>query len=252
MTKETINSIVNNEEFDECIKDAVPLRVKIVQDLTPQMKEIKKDYENLMVEFDYKGVSSIMAKLKLDKKDETAKLDYKMWKKSIMNLFNATLKCIQSIKDDKISIGLLYKAGKMLNYIDRSDIVSKALHIDEDYQGISFKAFEDTNPNFSSDDAKNRMKFIFKDADEVQSEIVENMDTIKVDIYDRLPSDVKYDKKLNKSGIKSGNFNQIVRNKAMGILKDKDKYTKYIETQISNSNSNIDREAIVLGTTEKM
>ena len=44
MTKEALDSIINNSEFSKCINEAAPYRVKIMQDLTPQMKEVQNDF----------------------------------------------------------------------------------------------------------------------------------------------------------------------------------------------------------------
>jgi hypothetical protein len=38
----------------------------------------------------------------------------------------------------------------------------------------------------------------------------------------------------------------------MGLIKDKEKYTKYISNQIDNTNIVIGREEIVLGKTKQM
>lgn len=62
-------------------------------------------------------------KLKLDKKDTLAQAEMKEWKKNVMNLFRATLKAIHPNEGKSPSIGQIYVAGKLLNYIGRNDIV---------------------------------------------------------------------------------------------------------------------------------
>ena len=95
MTDELLETILNNSEFTDCINDAAPTQVKILQDYKPQMKELQARYLELMEEADYHGVSEIKQKLRLDKKDETAKIDYNSWKKKVMNEFKATLKALE-------------------------------------------------------------------------------------------------------------------------------------------------------------
>ena len=87
MTKETLEAIINNSEFNDCIKGAAPHRVKIIQDLVPQMKEVQDDFLQTMISANWNGVKSIVDKLKLDKKDESAKEEYASWKKKTMNIF---------------------------------------------------------------------------------------------------------------------------------------------------------------------
>ena len=62
---------------------------------------------------------------------------------------------------------------------------------------------------------------------------------------------VRYDKDLNKHGLKANDFCALVRHKAMGMIKDKESYTKYISNQVDNTNNNIDREEIIRGKTKQ-
>lgn len=252
MTKEMLDKIVDDKEFSDCIADAVPLRVKVINDLQPEMKEIKEEYETAMMQADWLGVSNIMQKLKLDKKDENAKLELKEWKKKIGRTFKAALKCLIGFDEDKTYIGALYNAGKILTYIGRDDVVQKTVKSDDDYDGIKFKGLDQLNPAFAPDDVREKMKQLFKDAVDVQKRIDDCAAKIKVDIYERLPAAVRYDKDQNPSGLKSGNFGSLVKTKTVGVLKDKEKYTKYIEAQIKNSGDNRDREEIMTAKMERL
>lgn len=251
MNKETLDAIVNNSEFSECINEAAPHRVKIIQDLTPQMKEVQDAYVQLLIDANYRNVKDILDKLKLDKKDETAKEDYAKWRKSAMNLFRATLKTIHPNENQIPSISLLYRAGSLLAYIEREDLILGNENYDKD-NPLKFKKFDEMNPYFKNNDAKEKMKQIFADADEIQGEICQNADMIKKDIYEKLPVNVRFDKEMNKKGLKPGHFQTLVKHKAMGMIKDKDKYTKYINAQVDNSNNNIDREEVMLSKTKQM
>ena len=250
MTTEILNRIINDSEFTDCIADAAPYRVKIIQDIAPRMKELQKEYYDLMVDVDYDDVSHILAKLKLDKKDENAKLDLATWRKKIMDIFRATLKSIHPNENQVPSIGMIYKAGKMLNFIGRNDIVESVL--EDKNITINFKPLEEINQKFSNPDVKTKLTYIFQQADECQGEMCKNADMIKKDIYDRLPTSVMYNKDTNKKGLKPTHFGTLVRHKAMSIIKDADKYTKYISSQIDGTNANIDREEVILGKTKQM
>lgn len=251
MTQEMLDAVLSNPEFTDCINEAAPYRVKIMKDITPQMKEVQDAYIQLMVEADWHGVKQILDKLKLDKKDEDAKDQYAQWKKRTMGLFRATLKTIHPNENQVPSIGMLYVAGSMLEYIGKGDLITGNENVDKDAP-LKFKKLEDLNPYFKDPDVKARMVQLFQDADEVQGEMCTNADMIKKDIYQKLPVSVRYDKDLNKKGLKEGHFSALVKHRAMGMVKDKETYTKYISNQVDNTNNNIDREEVILGKTKQM
>ena len=251
MTREALESILNNPEFSDCINEAAPYRVKIINDLSPQMKEVQDEFLQTMIASGHNGIKPIMDKLKLDKKDPEAKDAYAAWKKKVMGLFRATLKTIHPNENQVPGIGTLYAAGSMLNYIGKDDLITGNENYDKD-NPLKFKKLEDINPFFDDDNIRAKMQQIFADADEVQGEICENADAIKKDVYEKLPASVKYDKDINKKGLKESHFQALVKHKAMGIIKDKDKYTKYIENQVENTSNNIDREEVILGKTQQM
>ena len=250
MTKEALDSIINNSEFSECINEAAPYRVKIIQDIGPQMKEVQDDFLQTMIAANWNNVKPIMDKLKLDKKDESAKEEYALWKKKTMNLFRATLKTIHPNENQVPSISMLYVAGSMLEYIGRSDLITSNENYDAN-NPLKFKKLEAINPFFDDDNVKAKMQQIFADADDVQGQMCEAADMIKKDIYEKLPISVRYDKDMNKKGLKEGHFGALVKHKAMGIIKDKETFTKYISNQVENVNTNIDREEIVLEKTKQ-
>ena len=251
MTKEALDSIINNSEFTECINEAAPYRVKIIKDIGPQMKEVQENFLQTMISANYKGVSNIMERLKNDKKDEEAKEEYARWKKSTMNLFRATLKTIHPNENQVPSIGTLYVAGSLLTYIGKEDLITGNENYDKD-NPLKFRKFEEMNPFFADENVKGKMQQIFMDADEIQGEMCENADKIKKDIFQKLPVTVIFDKDLNKKGLKEGHLQALVKHKAMGMIKDKNTYTKYISNQVENTNNNIDREEVILGKTEQM
>ena len=251
MTKEALESILNNPEFNECINGAAPHRVKIIQDITPQMREVQDDFLQTMIAADWLGIKATMEKLKKDKKDEVAREDYAKWKKKVMNLFRATLKTIHPNENQVPSIGMLYVAGSMLTYIGKDDLITGNENYDSN-NPLKFKTLESMNKFFDDDNVRAKMKQIFLDADDVQTQMCENADAIKKDWFQKLPVTIRFDKDLNKKGLKESHFSALVRHKAMGLIKDKDKYTKYITAQIDNSDNNIDREEVIRGKTEQM
>lgn len=251
MTQEMLNAVLSNSEFTDCINEAAPYRVKIIKDIGPQMKEVQDEYLNIMIEANFNNVKEILDKLKLDKKDEDAKDRYAQWKKKTMNLFRATLKTIHPNENQVPGIGMLYVAGSLLSYIGKEDLITGNENYDKG-SPLKFRKFEEANEYFKDANAKARMVQIFQDADEIQGEMCENADMIKHDIYEKLPISVRYDKDMNKHGLKPSHFCALVKHKAIGMLKDKETFTKYLNNQVDNSNNNIDREEIVLGKTKQM
>lgn len=251
MTQEALESIINNPDFNECINEAAPYRVKIIQDIGPQMKEVQEDFLQVMVSANWGNVKPILEKLKEDKKDAEAKDDYARWKKKVMKVFRSTLKTIHPNENQVPGIGMLYVAGPMLTYIGKEDLITGNENYDKDCP-LKFKKLEDINSFFADDNVRGKMQQIFMDADEIQGEMCEAADAIKISIFQKLPASVRYDKDVNKKGLKEGHFQALVRHKAMGVIKDKDKYTKYISGQVENSNNNIDREEVILGKTQAL
>lgn len=252
MTEELLETIINNSEFTACIEDAAPTQVRIIQDYKPQMKELQARYLEMMEEADYHGVQEIKQKLRLDKKDETAKIDYNSWKKKVMNEFKATMKALEigSSADKVASVSTIYVAGRMLKYIGREEIINNALG--DNSTTVSFKKLEDMSDYFKKEDTKTMLKDIFEQVEQCQQKIVQAQNSIKFDAYEKLPTELQFDPKTNKSGLKANNFCALVRHKAMGMIKDADGYTKYISQQVDNTNANIDREEIMLGKTRQM
>lgn len=252
MTEELLENILNNSEFTECINEAAPVQVKIIQDYKPQMKELQGRYLEIMEEADYHGIKDIRQKLKLDKKDECARIDFNSWKKRCLNEFKATLKALEigSNADKVASVSVVYAAGRMLKYIGRDEIVNNALQ--DRSTSVNFTDLENLSDHFKKDDVKILVAEIFNQAEECQKNIVNAQNEIKMDIYERLPTELIFDSKSNKSGLKSSNFAALVRHKAMGIIKDPIGYTKYISQQVDSTNANIDREEIILGKTRQM
>ena len=252
MTEELLETIINNSEFTACIEDAAPTQVRIIQDYKPQMKELQARYLEMMEEADYHGVQEIKQKLRLDKKDETAKIDYNSWKKKVMNEFKATMKALEigSSADKVASVSTIYVAGRMLKYIGREEIINNALG--DNSTTVLFKKLEDMSDYFKKEDTKTVLKDIFEQVEQCQQKIVQAQNSIKFDAYEKLPTELQFDPKTNKSGLKANNFCALVRHKAMGMIKDADGYTKYISQQVDNTNANIDREEIMLGKTRQM
>lgn len=250
MNAELLSNIVGNAKFGECINEAAPYRVKIIQDLQPQMKELQERYIELLEKANYRGISNTLKKLRLDKKDPDAKSEYKNWKRRCLVEFKLVLKTLDHEFDAVPSVSTVYATGSILKYIDKQALIDQALS--DRSVIVTIPTLETLNAKFVDNDLKIQIKEIFNQALECQNKIQEAQDAISVEIYEKLPSELIFDSKTNKSGLKTSNFNALVRHKAVGILKSAYQYTKYLSQQVNNTNANIDREEIMLGKTRQL
>jgi len=120
-----------------------------------------------MKESNYKNVDAILNKLKLDKRDETAKEDFRVWKKEVMSFYKDTVSVLHPNENQVPSIGKIYSAGSFLVYIGRDDLITGNENYNKDIP-LNFKRLEDINPFFDDDNVRARMKQIFIDADDLK------------------------------------------------------------------------------------
>ena len=83
------------------------------------------------------------------------------------------------------------------------------------------------------------MTDIFDQADEVQGQICQASDEIKIRIFGELPEHVRFDSKENKNGIKKGAFQKIVKAKAVKLEQTNEKAAKFKEYQVKGAEAQI-------------
>jgi len=77
MTKELLEQLSTNQSLTEGIKDGVPFRLKIMTDLSDQMKEVQDAYIQVLIECNYEGIADLYAKQKNDPKNDAIKDEIK-------------------------------------------------------------------------------------------------------------------------------------------------------------------------------
>lgn len=239
-----ISDLVNDAEFTECINKAMPYRIKIIKEISPEMKGIQKAFIELM-----ETTITVNGKTGADAIDS---IDYNEWRKGMMKLFRTTLKVIHPNENQTPGIGMLYVAGSLLTYIKREDLIFDNPNFSVKDSLLTFRKFEDIYPILNNDDARRRMIAIFNEADIIQGEMCEASDMIKKTFYEQLPPLVKYEKDGNRHGIKPAQFALLVKHAAMKALKSADKYKDYIMNHVDNSNCNIIREELMLEKSKQM
>lgn len=240
-----ISTIINNKEFDERISEASEYQIKIIDELKPQLKELKYRFIQQLIEIDFNSIKSVyeIIKKKKNKADREIKLKYKNFIKKVNKIFRACISVLINEELDKPqSINSIYVAGEMLRTIGHNHIVAR-------YSNFDFYKIQE----IENDKKANEMiSYIIDEAVKTELEIRKNTEMIKIDIFCNLPDEVRYDKEDNPNGIKSNNFQKLVRHKAIGCISDTKKFTKYISNQIDKDNQNLNRGEIVLEKTKCM
>lgn len=242
---DNLSTIINNKEFDERISEASEYQIKIIDELKPQLKELKERFIQQLIEIDFNSIKSIyeIVKKKKNKADGEVKQKYNDFLKKSNKIFKA---CINVLINEELakpqSINNIYVAGEMLRAIGYNYIVAR-------YSNFDFKKIQEIENDKKANDL---ISYIISEAVKTELEIRKNTEMIKIDIFGNLPDEVRYDKDDNPNGIKGNNFQKLVRHKAIGCISDTKKFTKYISNQIDKDNQNLNRGEIVLEKTKCM
>lgn len=248
MNKETIAQLATNESLAGAIKDGVPHRVKIMTDLSDQMKEVKDAYIQLLAECNDDGIDDIFKKAN---KDDADKERIKDWKKKVNKQFGLVKHVVHPNPGQDVIGGIVDKIvtlAQILKYIDNDELETRLAQA-----GITLnvKTLEEINSKFDDDGVRDRMKQIWSDADEIQGDICVNADAIKLDCYESVDESVRFSKQ-NRGGLKKGDFCKLVKNKAIGQIKSSEVFTKYMEKERNNNQHEIDKNQLMLESNRQM
>lgn len=248
--EEEIQSLVSKPGLAEAIADGAPHRAKIMTDIGPRMRDVKGRFLELFERADWRNGQTIAKKAREDKKDAQAQADFKEWKKKASAVFRAALKTVHPNENQTPSISMLYLGGPVLEAIGRRDLVEHNPNYDHE-QPLRIFPLEKSTPFFASEAARGELTAIMLEADAVQGEMCAENDAIKYGAFELLPAELKYSKD-NKKGLREGDFQKLVRMKAMRDVKDSKTFEKYVSYQIAASEDSIDREAAVLAKTKRI
>lgn len=237
--KAFIEQAVNSQEFTEKIDEAAPFRVKIDVDYRREMKEVKDLFIDEMARSDSK-LQAILGKNKRDRAEDEIQYIRNAYKKSGKE-FQAVKKIIHPNKDGPEEaaqklVDRVVEVAKMLKYIGK-DYVTAAFANAGIKIDIPDLAAE--NPYFAKEGKREIVADIFDQADEVQGQICQASDEIKIRIFGELPDHIRFDAKDNKNGIKKGAFQKIVKAKAIKLEKSGDKAAKFKEYQVKGAEAAI-------------
>ena len=230
--KTFIDEAINSSEFTELIDKAAPYRVKIDTDYRREMKEVKDMFLTQMFKSDPK-LQLIVAKKKKDRSEDEIEY-YNTAIKSFNRKFNAVKKIIHPNKGDASEaaqklVDRIVEVAEMLKYIGRD-------YITDAFKNVGIKIdipdLEDKNQYFAKNGTKDVVADIFDQADEVQGCICQASDEIKINIFNELPDNIKFDAKQNRRGIKPGGFQKLVKSKALILEGGEGKASKFKENFI--------------------
>ena len=237
--KTFIENAVNSKEFTDKIEEAAPYRVKIDVDYRREMREVKDLFIKEIVKSDDK-LQRILEKSKKARSEDENAYAKSVYKRAGRE-FQAVKKVIHPNKDgpeeaaQKI-VDRVVDVAKILKFIGR-DYLTKAFA----NAGITIDIpdLDKENAYFAKDGKREIMTDIFDQADEVQGQICQASDEIKIRIFGELPEHVRFDSKENKNGIKKGAFQKIVKAKAVKLEQTNEKATKFKEYQVKGAEAQI-------------
>jgi hypothetical protein len=230
-----VKDYIHSDEFKDVLKNAAENRLKIMNDYTPEMKDIKGDFVDLMSS----GLSDSADE------DEAKKQLSKNFKKIVdfHHYMGGWPKPESPAKLAKLADDVAL-AVKFLDFAQitsfRDFLAERGIYIDDNKS----KKLKDDFPNLKDEQWEN-LRAILDDGSACQGNICKSADEIKINIFENeIPEELRYSKE-NKCGIKPGPFNKMVTAEAMKSVKDNDKLQKYANNLAEASVFNIAREEIL-------
>lgn len=234
-----IDQALESKEFTDLIDEAAPYRVKIDTDYRREMKEVRDMFMDQKIKSDSK-LKEIVAKSKKNRTPEEIEYANSAAKKANKE-FNAVKRIIHPNKGSSEEaaqklVERVVEVAKLLKYIGRTDIEDAfaAAGI-----SITIPSLEDENPYFAQEGKPEIMADIFNQVDEVQGQICQAADKVKIDLYNELPENVRFDAKMNKKGIRASQFVKLAKTKAVALEKSMEQFDKFKESQIKKNENEL-------------
>lgn len=236
LSPEEIKDYIHSDDFKQTLEKAVPSRVKIMEEFTPEMKEIKEEFVDYMV--------NAAKDLNEDEK-ELAKKFRKIFKKVVdyHHYKGGWPRPNTPAKLETLAENVEY-ALKYLDFAQITDfrdrLATRGIFIDDKKS----KTLKDDYPNIKEGTWKN-LRGMLDDGSTCQGKICNSADEIKINIFENdLPEEIRFSKD-NKCGIKKGPFNKMVTAEAMKKSKTDEKLKKYVTNLSEASVFNISREELL-------
>ena len=207
------SQLLNAPEFDAAIKEATELKKEVLTTWKTQNSSNYKSFCEVMYDANDE-IKQILSKKRKDRTDSDIE-KLKKFKADVAQMYKQTTLLIskEEIEDGKKSraekiVDKLIPVIYMLKYID-SDVISHELA--KHGVSISLSPIENWCSGLASSDKKTVIKDIFASAKRIHEQVDESSQQIKTDIFlNKVPEELQYDKDLNSSGMKPGDFSHLV------------------------------------------
>lgn len=245
---ELIKVALESKEFDARIDEAVPHRIKINTELRKDMREIKDDFVDLILDTDERAHEILK---RGNKTGDDDKQYIKDLRKAATKRFNIVRHIVHPNEGvtDPWHVNTLIEAFRLLVFANDSDGYSDYVTpLFEKLRdaGISISVNPDIaaeNPRFN-DKVKGMLQSIIKDIDTVQGEICQNADMIKKNIYMQVEDEIRKSK-TNKKGISKSQFQKLVLAKANKQIQDSKRFENSRDKINKNEKNEIVSKSIV-------
>lgn len=192
------------EEIRDLTIKAAPSRLKIMDDLNKKMTFLRQSFVlHFVKNIDKKKDKENYIETKIQQEKLFRKIkDYIYYegKPSINPRYDGLNKLENLMQEALTAVQYLQYIGHTENL---EDILSKF------GAQITVRPLENAYPELADEVVKDNVVKIFESADELQSEICNASNHIKITVYQELDDQIKYDSKHNKTGLKANEFDRL-------------------------------------------
>ena len=227
LSKEAIQTI------SDLTKKAAPHRIQISDVLNKKMLFLRQSF----VQYHIQDIN----KKKDPEAYKEAKIEAEKTFRLIKDLYYYdglnTDQCRLAVMLEKIAKAIAY-----MRYIGDTELLDAELA--KLNMTITVPALDAHDIRFAEENIPEEFQKLFKSAHDVQTQICEQFQAIKVNIFQSIPDELRYDPKTNKSGIKSEAFNKLTTLEATK-QKSETAAEKKLESMEDSIHDNIDSSLAV-------
>lgn len=233
MPEQAKQKLLNSNEFDKALDNAVKIKQQSVMKYKSASKDLFLQFSELMTN-NNNEIKEILGKKK-SKRTEVDIKKIKEFQKQLKAMFNQTIDL--SINEEKLAknkdgVAIEPKKSKVEKIVDKSVPVIKMLKyignnkLEEAFEKagikIEFVKIEDENTQLQQESIREAIVEIFKEAVYNKEDLLYKSIEIENEIYPTIPEDLQFDKDIRADGLKSSDFKKLVDVKTkLKIAKEK-------------------------------
>ena len=249
--------LLKSPEFEEALLEATKYKKNLITTYKEQQKANFQRFEEVMTRSNPKAIEILSKKRK--NRTDSEKEFLKSLKRNIRQSYNSSCDFIIKQAD---SDGKKTKLEKMIDKIVDAIQILRTIDnpiIDNAFNRAGIKLDVDSNANACnmSDAQTNNMKDIISEAVNIKNKVKNDNAAINEQVFEnKVPVEFRYDKKMNNTGLKSGDFRKLVDMKTkllMATSKDaKSKVDEKIEKAAADKQFEVARAELVRDTLIKL